>query len=582
MALLLRTPPVRRPRRATPRVTTFVHVHRSPFPYSLAAAGLIFLTIVLNLVYLACGCPLDLAPDEAHYWHWSRHLDWSYYSKGPLVAWLIRGSCELFGELSVGLVGSEALAVRLPAVASLALLLAGLYALAARAPGGPRAGLAVVALALTLPPVLALGVVMTIDPPFLACWCWALVFVARAVDGQPRHWVSAGLCSAVGVLAKYPMLLFPAAVAGFLLAHRRGEFRRPGFWAFLALTLLGCLPVLIWNAAHGWVSLRHVLGQAGIGGAMKGRGFRWLGPLAFAAGQAGFLLGYWFVAFAAAAWVFRPGRPSENDTRQEIGRSAPSPTSRSDTTVSLLWWASVPVWGVFAIASFRTAGQLNWPAAAYIGGLVLAVVWVRRQISHPSLRYRRFARWSLAIAVAVGLVGSLWLHYPRAARPVLAAVIGAATEVNPTPVRRLDPTCRLCGWRTLAAEVDQLRARVRAETGQEPVLAGMVWTIPGELSFYCGGHPEAYSFGLALADRHSQYDMWRPNPVADAQAFRGRPFLYIGDEIPNAADVFDRVEPPVRVVHTEAGVPVATWTIWVAYGFRGFEAPRTCAGQAGY
>ena len=27
-----------------------------------------------------------------HYWDWSRHLDWSYYSKGPLVAWLIRGS----------------------------------------------------------------------------------------------------------------------------------------------------------------------------------------------------------------------------------------------------------------------------------------------------------------------------------------------------------------------------------------------------------------------------------------------------------------------------------------------------------
>src|SRR6478609_9280046 len=96
--------------------------------YPLAAAGLIAASVVLNLAYLVFDCPLDLAPDEAHYWHWSRHPDWSYYSKGPLVAWLIRGSCELFGGLSVRLVGSEMLAVRLPAVLSSATLLAGLYA----------------------------------------------------------------------------------------------------------------------------------------------------------------------------------------------------------------------------------------------------------------------------------------------------------------------------------------------------------------------------------------------------------------------------------------------------------------------
>ena len=46
---------------------------------------------LLNAAYVAWGCPHDLAPDEAHYWDWSRNLDWGYYSKGPLIAWLIRG-----------------------------------------------------------------------------------------------------------------------------------------------------------------------------------------------------------------------------------------------------------------------------------------------------------------------------------------------------------------------------------------------------------------------------------------------------------------------------------------------------------
>src|SRR5205809_7259823 len=119
------------------------------WPYRLTAALLIVAAAVLRLLYLAFDCPLDLAPDEAHYWHWSRHLDWSYYSKGPLVAWLIRGSCELFGPLSVWLVGTEVFAVRLPAVLCNGVLLAGWYVLAAGALRSPRAGLAVVALALT-------------------------------------------------------------------------------------------------------------------------------------------------------------------------------------------------------------------------------------------------------------------------------------------------------------------------------------------------------------------------------------------------------------------------------------------------
>ena len=45
--------------------------------------------------------PYDLAPDEGHYWDWSRHLDWSYYSKGPLIAWIIRAGCEVFGPTAV-------------------------------------------------------------------------------------------------------------------------------------------------------------------------------------------------------------------------------------------------------------------------------------------------------------------------------------------------------------------------------------------------------------------------------------------------------------------------------------------------
>ena len=90
----------------------------SPRSCRWLAALLIVGAALARLTWFATLCELDLAPDEAHYWDWSRHLDWSYYSKGPLVAWIIRGSCELLGPWSVSLTGNEMLAVRAPAVVS--------------------------------------------------------------------------------------------------------------------------------------------------------------------------------------------------------------------------------------------------------------------------------------------------------------------------------------------------------------------------------------------------------------------------------------------------------------------------------
>src|SRR5260370_23831787 len=93
----------------------------NPWRWRSAAIALIVGAAVLRFFYLAYFCPLDLAPDEAHYWDWSRQLDWSYYSKGPLVAWLIRASCALLGDTM--------LAVRLPAVVCGSLMLAGMHRL---------------------------------------------------------------------------------------------------------------------------------------------------------------------------------------------------------------------------------------------------------------------------------------------------------------------------------------------------------------------------------------------------------------------------------------------------------------------
>jgi hypothetical protein len=497
-----------------------------------------------TVAYLWLLSPHALSADEAHYWDWSRNLDWSYYSKGPLVAWLIRASCEVFGPLSVALTGDLTAAVRLPAAACHAALLGAWYALAARAFRSPALGLAAVLAAAALPLVRAGAVVMTIDPPFLVCWAWALVCVARAAEtGRTRWWAAAAALCGVGVLAKYTMALFPVAVAAFLLVHRRGEFRRPGFWLLAAGTAAGWVPVLAWNAGHDWVTFRHVFGQVGVRKENAGSGVP-----GFLIGQLGMLFAFWLFAFAAAGWRFRPIRGA-------------------DPAVSLLWWASVPVWLFFGAASFVKSGQPNWPAPAYVGGIVLAVAWTREQLAaRPRLTVACLGTSTLLAVFAIAAQ-----HFPGPVRPAIAAVSGPPSAAEPFPVRRIDLTARMAGWRELAGEIDGVRTRVRAETGAEPVLAGTHWTLPGQLGFYCAGHPRAYAVGVAnRSDRYSQYDVWRPNPAADAQEFLGRTFVIVGDIGADVAAAFEWIEPPIQVVVAPDGVPVAGWAVWVCHGFRGF------------
>src|SRR5262245_12002803 len=262
------------------------------WPIRLAALVLILGTAILRLLYLVYDCPLDLAPDEAHYWHWSQRLDWSYYSKGPLVAFLIRASCFLLGNLSEHLTGNQMAAVRFPAVVCGALLLTSMYVLSAMFLRREKWALLVIALALTLPILSAGALLMTIDAPYTCAWGWALVFVYRALfRDSPRSWLWAGVCVALGVLAKHTMVLFVPMVGLFLLAAPavRGQLRQRGVWIMLFVGALGGLPILLWNMQHDWITLKHTVDAHVEKGGSQGR-IHWFGPLLYVGTQCILLL----------------------------------------------------------------------------------------------------------------------------------------------------------------------------------------------------------------------------------------------------------------------------------------------------
>jgi Dolichyl-phosphate-mannose-protein mannosyltransferase len=515
--------------------------------YRMLAAVLILGAAGMHLAYLAHDCPLDLAPDEAHYFDWSRHLDLSYYSKGPLVAYLIRGGCETVGAWSEQNTANLMFAVRLPAVICGSLLLVSLYVLTVLVHGREALALGAVALALTLPVIAAGASIMTIDSPYTCCWGWALVFGHRAIfRGSWWAWPAAGLAVGLGILAKYTMVLWLPSAGLFLLAqpNLRRLLLRPGFWIMSAIAGLFCLPILIWNMRNGWVTYYHV-------DRLTGTGFHWTGPLHYVSGQAAMLMGYWLVVWAAAMVRHNPLADADPGRRY-------------------LWWLSAPMFLVFLGFSFRTGGgEPNWPVTAYLSGLVLAAAWLPRQLASPVSWYRRSMAALLALACGLGLAATVLMHHTDWVRPLLAQISGPATAKQPMPMRRFDPTCRLRGWRTLAEAVDQKRAELLQVEHEDPVLAASSWALPGELGVYCAGHPQAYSIGLAMGDRHSQYDLW-PNPLRDVEAFRSKTFIVVGWFSEDVRSAFDSVEKPDDVVYSEEGRPVARWTITVCHKYQGF------------
>src|SRR5688500_1200027 len=140
---------------------------------------------------------------------------------------------------------------------------------------------------------------------------------------------------------------------------------------------------------------------------------------------------------------------------------------------------SAPMLAFIALFSFKNGGgEANWPVTAYLSGLVLIVPWLASYLASSRLVLRRASWGFLGLACGLGLVLSVAIHDTRMLHPLLARVVGAPDEREPTPLRRLDPTCRLKGWQTLAREVDGMRAALRRE-GIEPVVAGGHWTLPG-------------------------------------------------------------------------------------------------------
>lgn len=410
------------------------------------------LVYIVNLtllkIWLIHTAGVDLHYDEAQYWEWSQHLDWGYYSKGPLIAWLIALAEYFFGH--------GEWQVRLFAWLSHAVFLALVFVMSKQLWHSRRAAWWSLLLTSTTPLYFILGMVMTTDNLVLMFWIWAVWACYRAFFFHHQHaWYEAGFAIGAGALAKTSIALLPLGVALEMVLS--GRLRRYLFhrhiWIGAAILLLVASPMVIWNANHDWVTLRHVLAQS------REETFSPHTLLVFFASQI-FLLSP-LVIIGSGLLL----------SRRRIWRQLQQVESRFLLTVSLAWLA------FFIYKSLWSELEANWAAIVYVTFFVL----IGGCIAESSKRLQ--ALFVLAIGSSLILIFIM-------AFPGLAGL-----NTRDVPARR-----HVTGWQQTVTSLHTLAPTV------DFILASR-YQIAAQVAFYWPHTIPVYVTGSADR-RFNQHDLW--------------------------------------------------------------------------
>jgi 4-amino-4-deoxy-L-arabinose transferase-like glycosyltransferase len=483
-----------------------------------ALTVMIVATAVLRLLFAAA---LGLGVDESYMVASGRQWQLSYFDHPPIAWWLARAAAQLAGN-------DSALVVRVPFIALFALSTVLMYR-ATTALFDKWAGLAAAAV-LNGAPVLGVTSATWVlpDGPLIAALLGALWCLVRALPAHGRAawgwWLAAGVCAGLALSSKYSAALTLAGAVLFLLTEpaSRRWLLRPHPYAAGAAALVLFVPVLVWNARHGWVSFAFQ-------GERAGGYFYPLGPLAAVGGAALYFLPWIWLALVFCAI--------------EALRRGPADPARW----LLLCLAAPPIL-LFTVVALWSHILFHWTAPGYL----MLVPLLGTAIARRWQAGRRLCAGSAATAVVV--IAGMALVASQVRFDWLA---GAA----PALFRRDDPTMALVDWSALPEEL----ARRGLLDRPEFAVAATRWLDAGKIDYALGGRVPVLCL---CADPH-QYGI-----VAPLARFAGRDVLIIAPRTTPAdiaarfGSLFDALDPLPPVELSHAGRPALSLPLYLGRSLR--------------
>lgn len=476
--------------------------------------ALVILALVLLRLVAAAFTPITF--DEAYYWTWSKSLAGGYYDHPPMVALVIRAGTALAGDSELG--------VRLVSILLALPMSFAVYRAAVILFGGRRVA-ATAAILLNVTLMAAVGtLIVTPDAPLLVASSFVIFCLAKVLEtGRGAWWLGVGLAVGAALLSKYTALFFGAAILIWLLAvpKLRHWFASP--WPYLGgvVALAVFSPVILWNADHHWVSFLKQFGRARIEdfhpafiAELIPTQIAFATPLVFILGAMG---------LHALAW-------------RRTGASA------SSVLINAMFWTIV---GYFVWHSLHARVEANWFAPVYPAFAIAAAVAANLAQWRP--RQQRLVDFCLRWAAPVGIL-------------MFAALVVQANTGVLSGYRR-DATVRSVGvgWRTLATEIETVRARVGASCILAPDYGTTAW-----LAFYL---PR----GTCVVQQ-SERIRWVNMPDPDPHLLAGK-LLYVGEVRPGGRpflhDLFAHVERVAELPRKRGPLVIEIYGIDLLEGAKG-------------
>ena len=397
--------------------------------------------VVSACARIALGATIGLGVDESYAVAVARPVSLSYFDHPPLAFWIAAAAEKVFGTRSDVL-------LRLPFIVLFAGTTWLMYRLAARL-FSERAGV-LAAVLVSVIPVFGVsdGGWILPDGPLLfaitaVAVCLAHVVTAANDDAARKWWLLSGLSAGAALLSKYHAVLLIAGVLAFFLTsprHRRWLARpEPYVAALIALAI--AMPVVVWNARHGWVSFRFQFSRAGVHS-----GSSVTALLQAVAGQAGYVLPWIWLPLA---WLF-------------LSALLRGPSSDAHWLLVCLGGGPVVVFTLLALGG--RPGLPHWPAPGWFLIVpLLADALARRE------------RSSLA-AVRAYLVGSAAIVVVLIALAASQIRTGWVSHRLPALFAHGDPSLDALDW----SEAQGPLAAAARSAGQGVVIAAN-WIDAGKL-----------------------------------------------------------------------------------------------------
>lgn len=401
---------------------------------------------------------MELVPDEAYGWLWSKHLAASYRDKGPAIAWTIALGTRLFGDTVFG--------IRFFAVL-LSTGIGWLLFVLARRLYDERIALWCLLVATVMPMMVVGSILMTIDSLSVFSWTLAALLFWTALDtGKSIHWFWIGLVIGAGFLAKFTNGVQLICIGSFLLwskEHRPLLFSR-NMVIMGAAFLAAITPIIWWNVQTGWIHIAALHSRSGAKGSFgihPAELFQFIGE-EFGVVSPLFMAGI-IVAAAGLAWK-----------------------RHTDLRTRFLFSQALPLYALFLFFSLNKAGKGNWIAPALITSIIFTVVFWREVVSRrPAWRFGVRTAFIVALVMSAALHDTAFLRLPPS----------------------LDPLRRSQGWADFAAHVQRARQTHNAE-----ILIANHYSQASMMSFYLADRPVTY---LAPEEYgKSQFTLW---PTYDVQ-----------------------------------------------------------------